>query len=55
MIAERLGYRTLTTGHLLIALFESPDERAREITRLLPDTREITTAVTAALPHEEER
>lgn len=55
VIAERLGYRALTTGHLLIALAQNPDERASGITRLLPGRREITIAVTGALAHEEER
>ncbi|HWE14198.1 MAG TPA: Clp protease N-terminal domain-containing protein [Solirubrobacteraceae bacterium] len=52
MIAERLSYRPLTTGHLLIAILESPDEDTSEITRSLPDVREITAAVIDALPDE---
>lgn len=54
LIAERLGYRTLTTGHLLIALVENPDERASETMEALPDTREVAAAVIAALPDVEE-
>jgi ATP-dependent Clp protease ATP-binding subunit ClpA len=54
VIAERLGYRTLTTGHLLIAILENPDDRASEITRSLPDIDEIAAAVIDALPDEEE-
>jgi ATP-dependent Clp protease ATP-binding subunit ClpA len=54
IIAERLGHRPLTTGHLLIAILESPDEHTGEITSLLPDGREITAAVIGALPGQEE-
>jgi ATP-dependent Clp protease ATP-binding subunit ClpA len=53
IIAERLGHRPLTTGHLLIAILESPDENTAEITSLLPDSREITAAVIGALPGQE--
>jgi hypothetical protein len=54
VIAERLDHRPLTTGHLLIAIVESSDEHAGEITRLLPDVRKITAAVIDALPGQEE-
>jgi ATP-dependent Clp protease ATP-binding subunit ClpA len=54
IIAERLGQSSLTTGHLLVAILESPDEHTGEITRLLPDGREITAAVIDALPGQEE-
>lgn len=54
IIAERLSHRPITTGHLLIAILESPDEHTGEITRLLPDGREITAAVIDALPGQEE-
>lgn len=54
IIAERLSHRPITTGHLLIAMLESPDEHTGEITSLLPDIREITAAVIDALPGQEE-
>jgi len=54
IIDERLGQSSLTTGHLLVAILESPDEHTGEITRLLPDGREITAAVIDALPGQEE-
>jgi ATP-dependent Clp protease ATP-binding subunit ClpA len=54
IIAERLGHRPLTTGHLLIAILERPEEHPGEITSLLPDRREITAAVIDALPGQEE-
>jgi ATP-dependent Clp protease ATP-binding subunit ClpA len=54
VIAERLDHRPLTTGHLLIAILESPDEHTGEIISLLPDVREITTAVIDALPSQQE-
>ncbi len=54
MVAERLDHRALTTGHLLIALLESRDERISEIISSLPDVREITAAVIDALPGEED-
>jgi hypothetical protein len=54
IIAERLSHRPLTTGHLLIAILESSDENLGEITSLLPDVPEITAAVIAASPGQEE-
>jgi hypothetical protein len=54
IVAERLSHRPLTTGHLLIAILESPDEHTSEITNSLHDVREIATAVIDALPGEEE-
>jgi len=53
-IAERIDHRALTTGHLLLAILEDPGERAREITRTLPDVREITAAVSGLLPSDEQ-
>jgi ATP-dependent Clp protease ATP-binding subunit ClpA len=50
IIAERLGHRALTTGHLLIALLEHPDEHSSGIISSLPGIREVTAAVTGALP-----
>lgn len=54
VIAERLGYRALTAGHLLIAILENPDERAGEIVSALPTASEIAAGVVAALPDDEE-
>jgi ATP-dependent Clp protease ATP-binding subunit ClpA len=54
IIAERLGQRPITTGHLLIAILESPDEHTSEIARLMPDVSEIIAAVIDALPGPEE-
>lgn len=54
ILAERVNHRTLTTGHLLIAILESPDDRTSEIINALPDVREITAAVIDALPGEED-
>jgi ATP-dependent Clp protease ATP-binding subunit ClpA len=54
IIAERLSHRPITTGHLLIAILESPDEHTSEITSLLPDVSEITAAVIDASLGQEE-
>lgn len=54
IIAERVNHRPITTGHLLTAILESPDERAREIMRSLPDIGEITAAIIDALARDEE-
>jgi ATP-dependent Clp protease ATP-binding subunit ClpA len=54
IIAERLDHRTLTTGHLLIAILERAGEYTSEIISSLPDVREITAAVTDALPGQED-
>src|SRR5205807_2529820 len=54
ILAERVKHRQLTTGHLLIAIVESPDDRASEIIGALPDVREITAAVIDALPGDED-
>jgi ATP-dependent Clp protease ATP-binding subunit ClpA len=45
IIAERLDHRPLTTGHLLIALLESPDDRTTEMINWLPDPSTITAAI----------
>ena len=54
VIAERLGHRALTTGHVLIAILESPSEHTSEIISSLPGIREITAAVIDALPGQED-
>jgi ATP-dependent Clp protease ATP-binding subunit ClpA len=50
IIAQRLGHRTLTTGHVLLAILERADERPSEIISPLPGTREISAVVADALP-----
>jgi ATP-dependent Clp protease ATP-binding subunit ClpA len=54
VVAEFLGHRAVTTGHVLIAVLECADEQASEITSLLPGIREITAAITDALPGNED-
>jgi ATP-dependent Clp protease ATP-binding subunit ClpA len=54
IVAERLGHRPLTTGHLLIAILENADEPSSEIMSSLPDVREIATAVIDTLRREQE-
>jgi ATP-dependent Clp protease ATP-binding subunit ClpA len=54
IIAERLNHRPLTTGHLLIAILESPDENTGEIMGSLPDVHEITAAVINVMPGQDE-
>ncbi len=54
IVAERLNHRALTTGHLLIAILERPDERTPEITNALPDARQISAAALDLLAREDE-
>ncbi|MGH2856157.1 MAG: Clp protease N-terminal domain-containing protein [Solirubrobacteraceae bacterium] len=54
IIAERLHHRPLTTGHLLTALLESRDERAREIVKTLPDVSAINAVIAESLTAEPE-
>jgi ATP-dependent Clp protease ATP-binding subunit ClpA len=54
VIAEFLGHRALTTGHVLIAVLERADEQASEITGSLPGISELTAAVIRALPGQED-
>jgi ATP-dependent Clp protease ATP-binding subunit ClpA len=53
IVAERLGRRALTTGHVLIAILERPDEYTSEIISSIPGIREIT-AIIDALPGQED-
>jgi ATP-dependent Clp protease ATP-binding subunit ClpA len=53
IVAERLGHRVLTTGHVLIAILERPDEYTSEIISSVPGLREVT-AVIDALPGQED-
>src|SRR5262245_22154552 len=53
IVAERLGHRALTTGHVLIAILERPDEYTSDIISSVPGIREIT-AIIGALPGQED-
>jgi len=53
IVAGRLGHRALTTGHVLIAILERPDEYTSDIIRSVPGIREVT-AVIGALPGQED-
>ena len=54
IIAQRLGHRALTTGHVLLAILERADIYTSAIISSLPGTREVTAAVIDALPGEED-
>jgi ATP-dependent Clp protease ATP-binding subunit ClpA len=49
-IADRLGHRSLGTGHLLLAVVENGDEDTAGILDGLPDAQQIVAEVTRALP-----
>jgi ATP-dependent Clp protease ATP-binding subunit ClpA len=53
IVAERLGHRTLTTGHVLIAILERPDEYTSEIISSVPGLREVTAVIDALPGHED--
>ena len=53
VVAERLGHRAFTTGHVLIAILERPDEYTSDIIGSVPGIREVT-AVIDALPGQED-
>lgn len=52
-VAERLGYRPLTTGHVLIAILERPDEYTSGIISSIPALREVTAVIDALPGHED--
>jgi ATP-dependent Clp protease ATP-binding subunit ClpA len=54
IIAERLDYRALTTGHVLLAILERYAYLTIEFINSLPGIREITAAVIDALPGEQD-
>jgi ATP-dependent Clp protease ATP-binding subunit ClpA len=54
IIAERLDWRALTTGHVLLAILERYAYLTIEFIDSLPGIREITAAVIDALPGEED-
>lgn len=49
-VAHRLGHRALGTGHLFLAVLESPDERVAEALAATPDVQLIAAEILAALP-----
>jgi ATP-dependent Clp protease ATP-binding subunit ClpA len=53
IVAERLGHRVLTTGHVLIAILERPDEYTSEIISSVPGLREVTAIIDALPGHED--
>src|SRR5215468_8845958 len=53
LVAQRLGHRALTTGHVLIAILERPDEYTSDIISSVPGIREVT-AIIDALPGQED-
>jgi hypothetical protein len=55
IVAERLGHRALTTGHVLIAILERPDEYTSEIISSVPGLREVTAVIDALPGHEDSR
>jgi ATP-dependent Clp protease ATP-binding subunit ClpA len=54
IIAERLDHRTLTTGHVLLAILERYAYLTVDFVNSLPPIREITAAVIDALPGQED-
>ncbi len=54
IIAERVGHRALTTGHVLLAILERAGEHTSDIISSLPGIGEIAAAVIDALPGQED-
>jgi ATP-dependent Clp protease ATP-binding subunit ClpA len=52
-VAERLGQRSLGTGHLFLAILENPDEASVAILEVVPDARQLAGELVAALPGDE--
>ena len=52
-IADRLGHRSLGTGHLFLALIEDPDEDTAEILGALPERGRLRAEVIEAMPGDE--
>jgi ATP-dependent Clp protease ATP-binding subunit ClpA len=50
VVANRLGHRSLSTGHLLLAVVENPDNETLVALRALPDAEQIVVEVREALP-----
>ena len=54
IIAERLDHKALTTGHVLLGILERYAYLTIDFISALPPIREVTAAVTAALPGQED-
>lgn len=54
IVAERLGHRALTTGHVLLAILERYAYLTIDFIDALPPVREIAAVVTDALPGQED-
>jgi ATP-dependent Clp protease ATP-binding subunit ClpA len=52
-IADRLGHRSLGTGHLLLAVLENPDADTAKILSAWPDPQRIADELVEALPGNE--
>lgn len=52
-VAERLGERSLATGHLLLAILENPDDDSTAILEALPDAQQLADELVEALPGDE--
>jgi ATP-dependent Clp protease ATP-binding subunit ClpA len=52
-VAGAHGHRSLSTGHLLLAILESPDDETLETLRAVPDADQILIEVRDALPGNE--
>jgi ATP-dependent Clp protease ATP-binding subunit ClpA len=52
-VAGRLGHQSLSTGHLLLAILESPDDETRHTLQAVPDAQQIVIEVRDALPGNE--
>ncbi|MGE5136817.1 MAG: Clp protease N-terminal domain-containing protein [Gemmatimonadota bacterium] len=54
IVAERLDHKALTTGHVLLGILERYAYLTIDFISALPPIREVTAAVTAALPGQED-
>jgi ATP-dependent Clp protease ATP-binding subunit ClpA len=52
-IADRLGHRSLGTGHLFLAVVQNPDPDTAEILAALPDLERVTAELIEATPGNE--
>jgi ATP-dependent Clp protease ATP-binding subunit ClpA len=53
VVAERLGQRSLGTGHTLLAILANPDEKTVAILEPLPDTQLLARELVEAMPGDE--
>lgn len=54
-VANRFGHRSLSTGHLLLAILDNPDDETLETLEALPGAQQIVTEVREALPGSEQQ